>query len=656
MLTAKDPEIRVDLALPAAAIKKWAVYAKARHALPDGQRLENLSWRLMHKQLAKNPSPLSPAIEFSAEAQVEHHELNDGADVEMGSSENCLPYTIAQVNHGPASFGQSLNTPPALEGDALDLEGCSAVAVSDIFPVSERIPRAYYPFLPTPRQTCDSPSFHLHAPSPYFADGPVNPLAAQYAKSSCQSMLPVKQTARRASQTPGYVVPSACYNCGTDKTPLWRRDPNGEPICNACGLFYRLHRVARPISLKKDVLRRRNRKKDKSKEAEEGLAVSVPVATSTSPSILAPLQIPAQPQIPQSTFTGNELATMEWPAPSSASPHEAAIITRVSSEQHLGALNQRCVTETTTATVLDSRQEESPVIPACCAVADKLMPPSPCPPLPLTGKRRRGDSDAPMYPLPTHNSPRSLSTYTSCHASSIAHPPATPNTSKLAAEHVVQQPHPPSATTSASAPSPAVLRRLLQQFIDLQTRNGTIPPGVDIAELLRGLETLNLRGPAETPLIKTGSGSAFTPQQQRINYVQHSPTSVTRVCDVELQQHQYHQHHRQSAQRQPSNLDSTYDLSMTHSRYPIPVPQHMQQQQRLQYQQQRAQLHPMPFYPAALPAPHQRSNVFCQPEPDDFSFSRSDYREIGHMWSCEEPFGSLTEAFVDRAFGFKDDL
>ncbi|XBW38220.1 hypothetical protein QEN19_003809 [Hanseniaspora menglaensis] len=50
-----------------------------------------------------------------------------------------------------------------------------------------------------------------------------------------------------------------CSNCGTATTPLWRRSVKGEPLCNACGLFWKLHGVNRPLSLKKDTIQRRNR-------------------------------------------------------------------------------------------------------------------------------------------------------------------------------------------------------------------------------------------------------------------------------------------------------------------------------------------------------------------------------------------------------------
>ncbi|KAF9231686.1 hypothetical protein BU15DRAFT_82098 [Melanogaster broomeanus] len=43
-----------------------------------------------------------------------------------------------------------------------------------------------------------------------------------------------------------------CYNATPQR--LWRKDDEGKPICNACGLYFKLHGSARPISMKSDVI------------------------------------------------------------------------------------------------------------------------------------------------------------------------------------------------------------------------------------------------------------------------------------------------------------------------------------------------------------------------------------------------------------------
>jgi GATA-binding protein, other eukaryote len=54
-------------------------------------------------------------------------------------------------------------------------------------------------------------------------------------------------------------VVTACKNCGTTVTPLWRRDEEGYPICNACGLYHKLHGSSRPVQMKKSTIKRRKR-------------------------------------------------------------------------------------------------------------------------------------------------------------------------------------------------------------------------------------------------------------------------------------------------------------------------------------------------------------------------------------------------------------
>ncbi|XP_037552872.1 GATA-binding factor 1-B-like [Nematolebias whitei] len=69
---------------------------------------------------------------------------------------------------------------------------------------------------------------------------------------------PLLRPRRRA--VPSVRKGTRCSDCETETTTLWRRNAAGQPVCNACGLYYRLHQVSRPLDLKKERLQTRNRK------------------------------------------------------------------------------------------------------------------------------------------------------------------------------------------------------------------------------------------------------------------------------------------------------------------------------------------------------------------------------------------------------------
>uniref|UniRef100_A0A8C4Q5V2 Zinc finger transcription factor Trps1 n=1 Tax=Eptatretus burgeri TaxID=7764 RepID=A0A8C4Q5V2_EPTBU len=57
-----------------------------------------------------------------------------------------------------------------------------------------------------------------------------------------------------------------CANCLTTKTSLWRKNVNGGYVCNACGLYQKLHATPRPLNIIKhsngeQIIRRRTRKR-----------------------------------------------------------------------------------------------------------------------------------------------------------------------------------------------------------------------------------------------------------------------------------------------------------------------------------------------------------------------------------------------------------
>ena len=66
-----------------------------------------------------------------------------------------------------------------------------------------------------------------------------------------------------------------CTNCGTTTTTLWRRNNDGEPVCNACGLYFKLHGIKRPLQMKKDKIQSRKRKQPAVPKLKKKLGAAV---------------------------------------------------------------------------------------------------------------------------------------------------------------------------------------------------------------------------------------------------------------------------------------------------------------------------------------------------------------------------------------------
>ena len=85
--------------------------------------------------------------------------------------------------------------------------------------------------------------------------------AASHGAGSSSTTAPASSSRHRNPSTAptGATGEEVCNNCQTTVTPLWRRHITGETLCNACGLYFKLHHKMRPISMKTDVIKKRTR-------------------------------------------------------------------------------------------------------------------------------------------------------------------------------------------------------------------------------------------------------------------------------------------------------------------------------------------------------------------------------------------------------------
>lgn len=101
-----------------------------------------------------------------------------------------------------------------------------------------------------------------------------------------------------------------CTNCHTSTTTLWRRNAEGEPVCNACGLYMKLHGVPRPLAMKKESIQTRKRKPKMPKNKTSTGSVTSDTSSPTSLSVSEQAStIKSEPSMAPSPYAGQTVTS-----------------------------------------------------------------------------------------------------------------------------------------------------------------------------------------------------------------------------------------------------------------------------------------------------------------------------------------------------------
>ncbi|KAI9321497.1 hypothetical protein BX666DRAFT_1874736 [Dichotomocladium elegans] len=318
------------------ASRVWRMYTKAKDNLPNGTRLENLTWRMM-------------AMTLKNKKKDDDDNNDDKNDKKSNNDDEEMIEEIERPKAQSIAIKQTSSVEPPIPDDTIGLLSSSAPPYMMDFLREEYEPKSVmvtgsaradnlhhctihplYQHHP-PFDTGSAPSSvseqymlpqtsSLYSPpSPYYelsgsplSSAPATPMSPDhpllqdqlnagslsfeelltlFSNNSIQPHHPHQQPLSSHNNLHGDQSPSPppisinepppsassassstanrklstsdgktkCSNCSTTTTPLWRRNPQGQPLCNACGLFLKLHGVVRPLSLKTDVIKKRNR-------------------------------------------------------------------------------------------------------------------------------------------------------------------------------------------------------------------------------------------------------------------------------------------------------------------------------------------------------------------------------------------------------------
>ncbi|KAJ3232993.1 putative electron transfer flavoprotein subunit [Chytriomyces hyalinus] len=106
-----------------------------------------------------------------------------------------------------------------------------------------------------------SPTMNAREPSP-LARSSTSAATARPKKSASSVRLSSQSFNPSTPQHHTATTEQTCFNCGTNTTPMWRRDTMGRSVCNACGVYFRVNGVNRVVKHGGTSIKRRVRVKE----------------------------------------------------------------------------------------------------------------------------------------------------------------------------------------------------------------------------------------------------------------------------------------------------------------------------------------------------------------------------------------------------------
>jgi GATA zinc finger len=215
-----------------------------------------------------------PPIQFYAQDVQQSNRQTDTQDAFYGSNTAVLPSNYSwehsedfssRLHLATSSLPAPTFTTPYDQGDMFPVGHSTSNHIShadfaglsqnrDMFEPSS-------PVSPTsPSNECDFNREFSSKPVPTLPSSEVDPPPARK----------LSQVSSSGSVGSEKREPVSCSNCSTNNTSLWRRTHDGVPVCNACGLFMRLHGIPRPLSLKTDVVKKRKRQRASGPNSHSG--------------------------------------------------------------------------------------------------------------------------------------------------------------------------------------------------------------------------------------------------------------------------------------------------------------------------------------------------------------------------------------------------